>query len=192
MDAPPIINPPTRPPRNRSCFLALLVCLGFPFAVFCYLGFTRIPPSDEKLIASFDAHRAAYERLRQMLQADGQLRSVGTGAIRGGWIATTNSWAHVKPQEAHFPLERHHEYLTLLNEVGAAFVVRRPGEPADIQFFLWHWGFGSMGGSIGICWEHQAPTNQIQRLADHIRRAGGGSFMGYRHIEGNWYLWTTL
>ena len=43
MHAPPIIGPPAKLHRSRSCFIALLLCLGLPCAVFCYLGITRIP-----------------------------------------------------------------------------------------------------------------------------------------------------
>jgi hypothetical protein len=155
------------------------------FALFAYGVFTRIPPQDAKLIARFYAHHAAYERLREMIQADDLLRSVGTSGI-----TTTNSWDTLRPRQANFPEERYHEYVALLKEVGGYFAVRRAGEPANLEIRLWMWGFAGTAHNISICWEPQVPTNQVSNLAGHVGRRSpdGRRETAYKHIEGNWYL----
>jgi hypothetical protein len=155
-------------------------------ALFGYVGFTRIPPQDAKLIARFYAHHAAFERLREMLQADDRLRSVD----RWG-ITTTNSWDTVNPSQVNFPEERYHEYGALLKEVGGYWAARRPGAPADLEIQLWQWGFAGTAHNIRICWELQTPTNQVPNLDGHVGRLspdGRREAAAYRHIEGNWYL----
>jgi hypothetical protein len=186
MDPPPIIKPPAKLLRRRYGALALLLCGVGVFAPLGYLAFTRIPPQDAKLIASFHAHHAAYERLREMIQADDRLRS----ADRWG-IITTNSWDTLSPQQANLPAERYHEYVALLKEVGGYWAARRPGAPADLEIQLWQWGFAGTAHNIRICWELQAPTNQVPNLAGHVGQLspdGRREAAAYRHIEGNWYL----
>jgi len=197
MEGPPIIKSPAKSLGRPFVTIALILCA----VILCYavpvgyLTYTSIPPKDAKLIASFHAHQAAYERLREMLQADDQLRSVGRSGVIGTWgITTTNAWDAVSAREANFPVERYHEYVGLLKEVGGRFVVRRQGDHADPEIRLWSWGIGSTGGNIGICWEHQAPTNQVPSLAPRYagRTADRRHKIAYRHIEANWYLWTDL
>ena len=185
MDAPPTTKPPAKSLWTRYGCLPLLLCFAGGLALFGYVGFTRIPPQDAKLMARFYAHHAAYERLRGMIQADDRLRSVDKWGI-----VTTNSWDTLSPRQANFPAERYHEYVALLKEVGGYWAARRPGEPADLEIQLWQWGFAGTAHNIRICWEHQAPTNQVPNLAGHVGRLSpdGRRETAYRHIEGNWYL----
>jgi hypothetical protein len=185
VDAPPNIKQPAKSLWTRYGCFPLLLCFAGALALFGYVGFTRIPPEDAKLIAGFHAHHAAYERLREMIQADDRLRSVDRWGIR-----TTNSWDTVSPRQTNFPEERYHEYVALLKQVGGRYVARRQGESADPEIVLWAWGFGSTAHNTSICWKHQAPTNQVSSLASHYgrRSADGRREVAYRHIEGNWYL----
>ena len=189
MDAPPIIKPPAKSLWTRYGCLPLLLCFAGALALFGYLGFTRIPPQDAKLIERFYAHHAAYERLREMLQVDDRLRSVERSVI-----TTTNSWDTVSPSQVNFPEDRYHEYVALLKEVGGYWAARRLGEPAGLEIQIWRWGFAGTAHNISICWDRQAPTNQVPNLAGHVGRRSpdGRQESAYRLIEGNWYLRTGL
>src|SRR5438034_10686211 len=109
MDKPPVIKPPAKAKGRTVIVLSLAAILGG--AVF-YKFFIPHPPKDSELIQNFHANRAAYERLRDMLRADGQVIMVGSYGV-----ATTNRGNTVSPEAANFPVERYDKYLVLLKQV---------------------------------------------------------------------------
>jgi hypothetical protein len=56
---------------NRAGLIVLFV-VAILAGLFAYLRASSRPPAEENLIANFYSHRAAYERLRDMLLADRQ------------------------------------------------------------------------------------------------------------------------
>ena len=147
-----------------------------------------MPPKEEKFIRSFYAHRASYERLRDMLAADKQLIRLGSWGV-----ATENHVVPSIPPEGDFPVARYSDYMALLKEVGGLVASRSEGEDADPSICVWAWGFAGNTRHVGICWMHEEPAHRIATL-DGYR--GGSRYpdrkVVYRHIDANWYLWTDL
>ena len=163
--------------KTKAFIIVFFVAVGAGF----YVLVMPHPPKEGALIEKFYAHRPAYEKLRVMFQADGQVNRIASYGV-----AVTNSVARFsvakKPAEVGFPLDRYTEYLALLQEAGASLVSRREWEQSsDPIFLVWRWGWGGHTKHIGICWKAQAPTNQMAGV--HQKRAL------YTHIDGNWYLW---
>jgi hypothetical protein len=77
-------------------FLALLCVLlvrAFPISD---------PPKEKEVIRKFYAHRAAYERLRDMLLEDKHLVRVASWRVQ-----TTDSIVSIKPPAGSFPIKRY-------------------------------------------------------------------------------------
>src|SRR2546430_9895575 len=106
--------------RLGIIFLLIIVVLG---GLFLYIRSGNRPPGEKELIESFYAHRTAYERLRDMLQADEQLSRVASWGVE-----TTKSVGIHIPPEGDFPVDRYHEYLELLKQTGGGLALRRSGE----------------------------------------------------------------
>jgi hypothetical protein len=178
MEKPPIISPPSRKTERRSRvpLLMVLACVGVLGAFFLHTVISRWPPQETKLINNFYAHRAAYERLRQMLEEDNQVRNVRTDAV-----ATQDP---LKPS-----VDRRNEYMSLLRQVGGDLAIRR-GPDHSPTVFLWGWGWAGCSRNIGISWEQQPPTNQVATLFGYRDpQAPTTGRLYYRHIDENWYLW---
>jgi hypothetical protein len=172
---------------KRTAFI-LLCCAALLGRLFFYARSASLPPKEVKLIQNFYAHRAAFERLRDMLQADGQvIRLAGWG------VATTNSVVPRVPPEGNFPLDRYKEYLALLKQVGGFAATRDEGQHPDPSIVVWKWGFAGETRHVGICWMDQEPTNQIVTLDGYPGRSRyPNREVVFRHIDSNWYLWTDL
>lgn len=152
---------------------------------FLYSRYTIMPPKEVKLIQDFNEHRAAFEQLRDMLLADGQVLRVAN------WGVETRKGIGVPP-EGNFPLNRYNQYLALLKQVGGLVAYRDEGEHPDPGVLVWGYGFAGDTKHLGISWEDQEPTNQVASLDDHYKKRMHGEEwrVVYRHIDGNWYLWT--
>jgi hypothetical protein len=145
------------------------------------------PPREAKLIQNFYAHRASFERLKDMLQADKQLDRLAD------WGVHTDKGIS-KPPAGDFPIDRYNKYLALLRETGAIGVARGEGAHADLTVLLWATGFAGETAHVGICWMETEPVRQVASLDRYYRdhKSPDGSEDIYRRIDGNWYLWTDL
>jgi hypothetical protein len=163
-----------------------ILLLSSMVALFCLLvfvlGYSK-PPSERKLMDSFYAHRAAYERLRDMLQEDEQLFRLASWGVE-----TTNSGPHHVQPGGDFPVDRYEQYLALLNQTGGRWVSRDRGKNPEIVW-IGMWSTGGMGDArhVEICWTSHAPQNQFDSL-DNYYRNPARKRDAFRHIEGNWYL----
>ena|ERR1035437_2540795 len=159
----------------------LFVVVGIGGCVYC---FAPRPPKEAKLIKNFNDHRAAFEELRDMLQADGHLLRVASWGVE-----TTKPFFLGYPSEGNFPTDRFNKYLALLKQVNGTWAYRNEGENPDPGIGLWGWGWAGNTRHIVICWKDQAPTNQIVTL-DGYRGRGSNREVVFRHIDEKWYLWT--
>ena len=189
METPPVIKPPEKAPGKRllgGCLIALIAAFTL-IALLVYLAMPR-PPSESKLIQNFNAKRAAFEQLRDMLQADSNLRRVADWGIE-----TSKPFYSGHASASHFPMERYNQYLALLKQAGGKVAVRNEGEHADPSILVWGWGFAGNTKHVGISWKDQVPTNQVPSLDGYH----GGSqnpdrVVVFRHLDENWYRWTDL
>jgi hypothetical protein len=93
------LNIPQKKPRRFLLTLAVLLLAGFGCViVLVYLAMPR-PPTDRELIQNFNKNRAAFEQLREMLQADTNLRRVASWGVETRHRLT---WA--RPPGAAFQL----------------------------------------------------------------------------------------
>ncbi|MGA9042713.1 MAG: hypothetical protein WB421_19430 [Terriglobales bacterium] len=168
-------------PGVKNLGAILLFLLGGASA---YLYFLGIPPKESKLIDNFHAHRAAYERLRDMLTSDTQVRAV---YVRFG-VETINSGLPHPPSEVNFPVSRYDEYHALLDQISSAKIFRGGENNSDICIAVWAYGFGGDTRHIANCWLDHPPVNQIASLQNFYRTAKPRHPI-FRHIDGNWYLW---
>jgi hypothetical protein len=168
-----------------------LILLGF---LVCYVvvmwGFLAIvfpsskPPREKKLIENFYVHRAAFERLRDMLLADED------GLAVASWgVETKNSAPHRVEPGGDFPINRYNEYLALLKQTGGNRAFRFKQKDLElIGISVWATGWGADTRHIDIYWTDRQPTNQVASLDDYYQTLKPRHPV-FRHIDGNWYLW---
>lgn len=175
--------------KVKRIIVGSLFCVAFIFAVlvgfFLYLRHTSGPPKEAKLMKNFNDHRAAFEKLREMLVADTQVRRVADWGVE----TTKGTFS---PVAGRFPDDRYAQYLALLKEAGGGLAYRVEGEHPNPGILVWASGFGGDTAHVGISWDDLQPTNQVTSLDEHIqkRKDGEERRVVYRHIDGNWYLWT--
>jgi len=165
--------------------LAFAVILA---GLFLYGRLSSRPPKEARLIQRFYAHRADYERIRNMLYED-------TNVLRidGNGVGTTSSPIPRDPQSVGFPVDRYYEYLRLLKQSGGMLASRNRGDHPDPGVLLWAWGFAGEIRHVGICWLDAAPTNQIATLDNYRGQSVyPNRVVVFRHVDTNWYLWTDL
>ena len=175
-----------RAERSRWGLIRALSISAAAILVWWYF-FGGGPPKETKLIQNFHAHRASFERLRDMLQADPQLHRLAD------WGVHTDKGIF-KPPDGDFPIERYDKYLALLKEVGGIGAARNEGADADPTVLLWATGFAGDAAHVGICWLEKEPDRQVASLDQYYRdhKCPPGTGAVYRRIDGNCYLWTDL
>ncbi len=153
--------------------------------LFIYVLPSNKPPPEKKLIENFYAHRAAYERIRDMLQEDRQLLRVASSGVE-----TTNSVGIRKPPEGGLSVNRYNEYLALLRETGAKSGFRSMGERSECAgVLLWGGGWGDGNTRhVGLYWMDYKPNNQVGSLDVYYRNPARPRGV-FRQIDGSWYLY---
>lgn len=141
------------------------------------------PPSEARVIASFNQHRTAYEQLRIMLLSDEKL-----GTVADWGVETTDSPIAEVPPQGAFPIGRFHEYLSLLKAINAKAAARMPGAHPEARVLVWGSGWGGDTRHVAICWVDKAPANQTDSM-DMFYKSPKPRQPVYKHIDGNWYIW---
>ena len=138
-------------------------------ALMALLGGCSARPSDEALIGKFKSRKAAFERLRDMILEDDNLRRVADWGVELDHPVGTS-----KPPASSFPLERYKRYLGLLAEADGVGASRSASARGTIACVLvWAAGWAGDAQHASICW---VPGGQ------------GSNARGRRHIEQDWYL----
>jgi hypothetical protein len=168
---------------KQLAIVAVLLMITF-IGVFLYLRANVTPPDEKTLIANFNRHRAAFERLRGMVLDDEQLVRVATWGVE-----TKKSFGARVPPDSDFPVERYREYLTLLKETGSSVAVRG-GEthPVSVAISVWGAGWGGDTRHVQLCWIPEEPTPQVASLDAYYRTPKPRQPV-FRKIEEHWYLW---
>jgi hypothetical protein len=153
--------------------------LGLSLIVLLFLVFGRSRPSDAELVQSFNQHRATYEELKRMFEADVQLDGVAPYGLR-----STNRVLWASPSEAGISKERFQVYLGLLDRAEAKVILK---DEAGIWFATHASGFASKGYRIGVGWTEQVPSPLIASL-DDFRKTTNRWEHAYRTLGDGWYL----
>jgi hypothetical protein len=167
--------------RMAVLFLSLIAVLC---GLFVLVLPSSKPPTEKRLVENFYAHRAAFERLRDMLLTDKQVRAV---YARFG-VETTESGLPHEPSKVNFPVDRYGEYRGLLEQIGGTEVFRAGGEHFTICISVWASGFGGDTRHVDDCWLAIPPVNQVGSLSDFYKTPKPRHPV-FKHIDGNWYLW---
>ena len=162
---------------------AAAACLGV-CCLWVYVFPSMKPPQEESLLKAFYSNRVGYERLRDMLLADGEVRAIYT---RFG-VETTSSILPHPPPEVNFPSGLYNEYKNLLEQVRSLEMFRRGENNSEICISLWGSGFGGDTRHVDLCWVEHAPTNQFASL-DAFYKTPRPRRPVFRHIDEKWYLW---
>ena len=162
------------------CFLFALPLAG----LFLFIHYGDRPPTQSELLDNFNAHRASYERLRNMLEEDRELLRVASWGVE-----TTTRVGVSVPPTGGFPVDRYKQYLALLSEIGGQTAYRGLGpHPGSVGVLVWSSGWGANTRHVEICWMERQPVNQISDL-DTFYRGPKPRSPAFKNIENNWYLW---
>lgn len=166
--------------RPRKIRLAVGVLVGIPALVTAMMWYTdRLtgPPSDREMLTHFQRHRATFDHLAGMVQADKRLKRVDYN-----WTDPAD------PRQVGVSPARISEYRRLLDSAG----VHRGFEVWDrsegVKFL--YWGQGSAISSDtdkGFAYLTKPPKRTLASL-DACGPDKKNGVLAYRHIEGNWYL----
>lgn len=167
-----------------AVLLSALICVVLAVGFFAVVFPHKSPPNERQVIQNFYAHRAGFERLRSMLIEDKTLVRVA------GWgVQTSNAMGTRENPTADFPVERYHQYLDVLRQVGGSGASRDQADPpADVCIWIFASGWAGDKRHQDIFWEKETPTNQITSLDDFYRTPKPRTPV-FRHIDENWYLW---
>ena len=150
-----------------------ILALFFGTCILLFIGFVIFiaprPPTEAALLENFNTHRAVFEQLRDMLEADTNLRRVAKWGVE-----TQKPLFLGYPSEANFPTNRFQQYLTLLKQANGYMGVREDGEHADVGVVVWARGFGGDTRHIWFYWMDKTPTNRED--------------ITFKLINQNWYL----
>jgi hypothetical protein len=170
----------------------ILLCFLFCFVavVYCFLVIvfpSNSPPREKQLLKNFYAHRASYERLRDMLLEDQELLVVAS------WGVETRKFRIPRiPPDGDFPVKRFNQYLAEFNQIGSRLALRAEGDHPRVCIAAWAGGWGGDTRHVDVCWIDHEPADEVTSLDDYHKnpKRGGHPRSGvFRHIEGNWYLW---
>jgi hypothetical protein len=126
-------------------------------------------PSDEELVRQFQEHRAAYDRLRDLLIDDANLRDVGTSGVQ-----MADSPIHVAPPMPPISTAKYQEYMDLLKSTGGTRASRSEGLHPAICIGVAAEGWAGEARHRNICWR-EVPLVKGSHFTDKL-------------IERNWYL----
>jgi hypothetical protein len=173
------------PTSSKRIGLLLVSAIAALCCVFVYQFSRSKPPEEKKLIDNFYAHRAEFDRLRDMLLEDKDVLRVASWGVE----TTKSMGGRSIPPEGGFPVNRYNEYLALLRETGGIGAFRGRGDhPESVSISVWATGWGSSTRHIHIYWSDHAPPNEVHSLDDYYLTEKPRHPV-FRHIDGNWYLW---
>src|SRR5271163_681715 len=140
--------------RIAIIFLSIIVVL---VGLFLFIRYSSAPPKEATLLQTFYTHRASFEQLRDMLQADEGLCRLAD------WGVETKDGIF-RPPAGNFPVDRYNKYLALLKEAHAIAVARGDGARPMLNILLWASGFAGDSVHVGICWIDERPSRQVSSL----------------------------
>jgi hypothetical protein len=135
-------------------------------------------PTDEALIQNFTIHKAEFQELVAMIQADKGLRR-----IDDNWTDPSD------PSTVGVPPERIVDYRKRFAVCGIprGFYSFQAG--SNINFIATAFGLCTGGSGKGYAFLSTPPLpSDIVSSTDDYRTNRRGAYRVYRHVEGNWYI----
>jgi hypothetical protein len=166
--------------------LVIMLALGAGVA---YLLLRSPLKSDATLISEFQSHHAEFDRLLQMAREDG-----GT-SLRHITVEPLQYDLRDEILLQGIPRERIEEYRRLMRQANVYSI--GIGARRDTNFVSYvsfrsssAWAWGLVGAVKGWWWEPNHNSGPVYPQLDSLHgqeRTSGGA-LGYRHLEGDWYL----
>ena len=128
------------------------------------------PPSDEKMINTFNTHKEVFDELREMIYRDGY-----------EVVSMDPEWS--KPSS--IPIDVKQRYYELFRKIGVKQLQSYDGGRA--QFSVWAVGLGGDGDYK----QYQYRPSKIEKLVDsldHLQLGMEHPEFYYRKIAEDWYL----
>jgi hypothetical protein len=130
--------------------------------------------SDEEMIHSFQVHRRQFSLLVSMILRDKGLLRVDTD-----WTVPRD------PDSIGVSQDQIGEYRRIMRNLGISRGFWADPARKDIKFISTAEGYVTHGSSKGYVYTKIRPEELDPDLDEVIKK---GEFYGYRHIEGDWYL----
>lgn len=168
------------PQRNVIILLGSIVFIVI--SGFAWLLYGARLPTDQSVVDHFRRAKPHLEQLKRMLSDDPTVERVADYGV-----VTDKSVIAEPPQKAGMTMERYQEYRKYLELAGANGAAHRDNE---LKFGIAGWGFASRGWRLAFVYRDSAPEpTEIINTIDGFRPTGKEWRQGYRHLEGNWYIW---
>ena len=135
-------------------------------------------PTDEALIENFKAHRKEFDKLLQMFQEDKAL-----GRVAPDFTRPKNA------QTIGVTGQRLDAYRDLFDNLEIKSGIEGYDDKTTVWFHSSSSGLSVSGSSKGYAFLRNPPASTTDNL-DNYRSPDGKSFIAFRHIEDNWYLYS--
>ncbi len=143
---------------------------------------SAIRPSQAELAGKFREHRGEYEKLRDMLKADGLLSVSQCGRQMG-----REPFQDRAPELVGIERERQADYERRLRSLGCPPVFAK--NDGSVSFALAYWGAANHGWRISLVWSKAPPQPQIATIDEFVKQGGRShSDEAFSRVEGDWYL----
>lgn len=131
---------------------------------------------DQEMLDHFARHEKGFEELAAMLRQDKQL------------VRVVKDWTEpTDPAAAGVSAGRIAEYRRRFQELGIPRGFRARHDPECFSFIASTVGLGISGSGKGYAYLEGIPDLIVKDL-DTYKSPDGRSFLAYRPIKGNWYL----
>ena len=165
-------------PKRRFLLVGVVLCTVIAIVVFLWSQlFSEDPPHlpDAELIAKFQKHRADFDQLRNMIVEDKRLLLVNQ-------LRTLPE----DPQMVGIGPSRIAEYRTLLRQLDIRGGIESSVDKKHIELTSSFRGMVTHNSQKGYWYSTEPITTYLSPDLDQFLKSESG--VGYRHIEGSWYL----
>lgn len=172
--------------RLRRAVISLCAVSAVSFAAALIANAIAIrPPKQAWVAARLQAHRAGFDRLREMVVTD-RLETVHDYGSK--YAREQESLIFKSPGDAGIAPEQAAEYTRLMRAVGCQRVdVWRDG---TVSFSVAAWGTASRGWRVNLAWSKDEPHPLLPTIDGFpATKASGGPDHAFSRIEGPWYAY---
>ena len=174
---------PSRPfPARRALVAACAVAATGLVVAFAGNALAIRLPRQAEMARWMVEHRAAFERLRDMIQSD-RLE----GVVSSGALFEKGSSGRVPPEEAGLTTERAGEYRRLLRLLGCEQVAGL--DDGAVRFSYRSWGLANRGWRAAVVWSPREPAPLLPTIDGFPTTRVAGSEHVFARIDSSWYAY---